>query len=163
MISIGKVLIMPRGSYEANATYTQLDVVTHNGTSWMCKETAVGIEPTDNNSKYWMNLFDFIVINNLEYTGINGVLDARQGTALKKLIEEKEIYESITVTSDTDGLVLIPTKENYKLHSVMAQEANYVIVGNTEKLYVRSFVDGEIGNKLPKNLCKLAVTYVKKE
>lgn len=163
MISLGKVLIMPRGSYEANATYTQLDIVTHNGTLWICKETAIGIEPTEENHKYWMNLLNFIVVNALNYSGDNGVLDARQGAVLKNLIDTKAIYETVTVTSGEDGSINIPGKDNYSVFSVMAQEENYVIIGNSKKAYVRSFANGVIGNALPKQLCKVSVAYVKKE
>lgn len=163
MTSLGKVMIMPRGSYDANATYTQLDVVTHNGTLWICKETAIGIEPTNENKKYWMNAFNFIVVNSLNYNEENGVLDARQGTLLKNLIDTKAIYETLTLTSGADGSVEIPGKDNYTVFSTMAQEENYVVVGNAKKSYVCSFVNGVVGNTLPNQLCKIAVAYVKKE
>ena len=163
MISLGKVMIMPRGSYDAKATYTQLDVVTHNGTLWICKETAIGIEPTEENKRYWMNMFNFIVINALNYSGENGVLDARQGAVLKNLIDTKTVYETITLTSGADGSISIPGKDNYAVYSAMAQEEHYVVVGNAEKAYMCSFANGVVGSVLPNQLCKIAVTYVKKE
>ena len=59
MASAGRILIIPKGNYNAETEYEMLDLVSHNGTSWLAKKTAVGIEPSDANSEYWHNMLDF--------------------------------------------------------------------------------------------------------
>lgn len=59
MASAGRILIMPKGAYDSSTTYDMLDMVKYNGTSWLAKKTVTGIEPSDTNSDYWHNLFDF--------------------------------------------------------------------------------------------------------
>ena len=45
MANAGRILILPKGEYNANSTYTMLDLVTYNGASWLAKKTATGITP----------------------------------------------------------------------------------------------------------------------
>ena len=58
MASAGRILIMPKGDYDSSVTYEILDLVKHNGTSWLAKKEVTGIEPTVENSEYWQNMFD---------------------------------------------------------------------------------------------------------
>ena len=51
--SAGRVLLIPKGDWNANTTYTGLDWVRHNGASWVCKNTCTGIEPTEANTNNW--------------------------------------------------------------------------------------------------------------
>ena len=53
MASAGRILIMPKGNYDASTTYEMLDLVYYNETSWLAKKTVVGIEPSDASSEYW--------------------------------------------------------------------------------------------------------------
>lgn len=48
----GRVLLIPRGNYDATATYTMLDMVVYNGSSYICKQECTGVVPT--NTTYWM-------------------------------------------------------------------------------------------------------------
>ena len=57
MANAGRILIMPKGTYDASVTYEMLDLVSYNGTSWLAKKTVVGIEPRDANAEYWQNMF----------------------------------------------------------------------------------------------------------
>ena len=59
MASAGRILIMPKGNYDSSATYNMLDMVYHNGTSWLAKKTVTGIEPSVANSEHWHCLLDF--------------------------------------------------------------------------------------------------------
>ena len=59
MASAGRILIMPKGAYSASATYEMLDMVSHNGTTWLAKKTVKGIEPSAPNSEHWHNMLDF--------------------------------------------------------------------------------------------------------
>jgi hypothetical protein len=56
MASAGRILIMPKGNYDASVTYEMLDIVFHNGTSWIAKKTTVGVEPNSTNGEYWQLL-----------------------------------------------------------------------------------------------------------
>ena len=58
MASAGRILILPKGNYDAETEYEMLDLVKHNGTSWLAKKISVGIEPSEANNDYWMDLFD---------------------------------------------------------------------------------------------------------
>jgi hypothetical protein len=59
MASAGRILIMPKGAYDPNATYEMLDMVSYNGTSWLAKKTVKGIPPADAYGEYWHSLLDF--------------------------------------------------------------------------------------------------------
>ena len=61
MAVAGRILIMPKGAYDSSLTYKMLDMVTHNGTSWLAKKTVTGIEPSEANEEYWHMLFGYDV------------------------------------------------------------------------------------------------------
>lgn len=48
---IGKVAITPKKQYSANTGYTRLDIVTYNGSSYLCLKDCTGIAVT--NTEYW--------------------------------------------------------------------------------------------------------------
>lgn len=85
MADAGRILIIPRGDYNANSTYEKLDLVKHKGTSWLAKKNVTGIEPTE--GEYWQKIFDLGTANNLTTTAEGFALDARQGKALSENIE----------------------------------------------------------------------------
>lgn len=49
----GRVLILPKGEYDATVAYEFLDLINYGGRSWIAKKSSVGIEPTDANAEYW--------------------------------------------------------------------------------------------------------------
>lgn len=49
--SAGRVLIIPKGDYNAATTYAMLDMVYYNGSSYVCKQPSTGNLPT--NTTYW--------------------------------------------------------------------------------------------------------------
>lgn len=51
--SAGRVLLIPKGDWNTNTTYTGLDWVRHNGAAWVCKNTCTNIEPTLENADNW--------------------------------------------------------------------------------------------------------------
>ena len=52
MESIGKIVLIGKGTYNASTTYTHLDWVRYNGKSWVCKQdNTVGVTPTE--GAYW--------------------------------------------------------------------------------------------------------------
>ena len=56
MASAGRILIMPKGDYNAETEYEMLDLVFHNGKSWVAKKSVVGVEPSDENQDYWFKM-----------------------------------------------------------------------------------------------------------
>ena len=51
--SAGRVLLIPKGDWNADTTYTGLDWVRHNGAAWVCKNTCTNVEPTEANADNW--------------------------------------------------------------------------------------------------------------
>lgn len=48
MESIGRIILLPKGTYNANTRYSHLDWVRHNGKAWVCKQdNVIGITPTE--------------------------------------------------------------------------------------------------------------------
>lgn len=70
MANAGRILIMPKGTYDASKTYEMLDLVSHNGVSWLAKKTVVGITPSNSNSEYWFNMLN-ISIDDINQLGLD--------------------------------------------------------------------------------------------
>jgi hypothetical protein len=58
MANAGRILIMPQGKYDSNKMYEMLDMVSHGGKGWICKQHCLGIEPSDENSEFWAECID---------------------------------------------------------------------------------------------------------
>lgn len=56
MASAGRILIIPRGEYDANTQYGMLDLVSYNGKGWICKADCKGVAPVE--GKNWSVMFD---------------------------------------------------------------------------------------------------------
>ena len=87
MANAGRILIMPKGNYDASKTYEMLDLVNHNGVSWLAKKTVTGIAPSD--GEYWHPLLGITIANNLDTVAEGKVLDARQGKVLADELKTK--------------------------------------------------------------------------
>lgn len=111
MATAGRILIMPKGAYDASVTYQILDLVSYNGTSWLAKKTNVGITPSEENSEYWHNMFDLEIANNLTTEAAGKALDAAQG---------KKLADMFT------NLIKIATLESVEIASLAAQEGTEV-------------------------------------
>lgn len=53
MAIAGRVLLMPKGAYDASVTYEMLDMVSHDGATWVAKKASVGITPSADTAEYW--------------------------------------------------------------------------------------------------------------
>ena len=57
MTSAGRVLLIPKGNYDDSATYTMLDMVTVNFSTYVAKKMVSGISPlSDTTEEYWMRM-----------------------------------------------------------------------------------------------------------
>lgn len=54
MASAGKILLMPKGVYDSETTYSVLDWVRYGGKAWVCKQNSTGNTPAEN--AYWAEL-----------------------------------------------------------------------------------------------------------
>ena len=124
MASAGRILIMPKGNYDSSATYEMLDMVQHNGTSWLAKKTVTGIEPIAENSEYWHNMFNIDIANNLTTTEAGKVLDARQGKILKDTKQER-IVQSVIVKSGSSYELTFAEKECCLLCAYLSEPMYY--------------------------------------
>ena len=103
MANAGRILIMPKGEYDASATYTMLDLVMYNNASWLAKKTATGITPED--GEYWHKMADGVALTNNLETEVEGTaLDASQGKTLKDLVDV--VSERINETNTRVGEVI---------------------------------------------------------
>lgn len=98
MAVAGRILIMPKGAYDANKTYEMLDLVNYNGIAWLAKKTCNGITPSDDSTDYWQNMLKLNIVNNLEATDAGGVLDARQGKILADMIKASHETRHVIIT-----------------------------------------------------------------
>ena len=65
MASAGRILIMPKGNWNAETEYERLDLVYNAGASWLAKKNVVGIEPTEENTEYWMKMCDSVDLSEI--------------------------------------------------------------------------------------------------
>lgn len=49
---LGKVMITPKGEYNQETAYTDLDVITHQGNSYLVLTDVIGVTPTDDGVHY---------------------------------------------------------------------------------------------------------------
>ena len=45
--NLGRVSIVPKGTWNANTVYNRLDAVVHNGSSWLAKKQNIGRMPVE--------------------------------------------------------------------------------------------------------------------
>lgn len=86
MSSAGKVLIRPRGNYDATATYMVLDIVYYNRKEYIAKQTTTGNLPT--NTTYWQlfaeNVENMDDLEDVEFTNpTDGQVPLYNGTTGK--------------------------------------------------------------------------------
>lgn len=53
MTTAGRILIIPKGDWNANTDYDMLDLVRHNNASWISKRANKNVEPSEANSDDW--------------------------------------------------------------------------------------------------------------
>lgn len=100
MADAGRILIIPRGDFNANSTYEKLDLVKYNGTTWLAKKDTTGVVPSDANEEYWQKMFEVEIANNLTTTMEGASLDARQG----KVLDEKISTQVQTLNDKITGV-----------------------------------------------------------
>lgn len=103
MTSAGRILIMPKGSWNTKTEYDMLDLVEHKNRAWLAKKGCVGIEPSDANGEYWHDMFK----NGLAYlplTGgeVTGTIAANQSAG--DAIYAKRAYDGVEYAQSMGGV-----------------------------------------------------------
>jgi hypothetical protein len=125
MASAGRILIMPKGNYNAETEYDMLDLVYHNGTSWLAKKKVVGIEPSDANSEYWHDLVNIGLGNeDISKIGDGTLKGAINHLDNHKIGDMAKYYGAETAQNSDellDNLALIPisTTVNTELYNIL--------------------------------------------
>ena len=88
MASAGRILIIPKGDYSDQTTYTNLDLVFYNNTSWLCRKECKGVKPSSATSEYWFRFSAIALANNLTTNADGYALDAKQGVVIKTNLEK---------------------------------------------------------------------------
>ena len=90
MAIAGRVLLMPKGAYDASVTYEMLDMVSYDGVTWVAKKPSVGIKPSANNSEYWFAMVgvsseDFEAFKNDVLDSVNESISASETSTDEKI------------------------------------------------------------------------------
>lgn len=144
MASAGRILILPKGEYNSSTTYEMLDLVKHNGKSWLAKKTSVGIEPSTENSEYWQDMFDITAESFGALSKHGGILDGN-------VTIQKEMAEIVLKKSDTSGTILQKNSNNNgdfgSLLVDISDDVMTVLTLRNGQLLMHKHVNGvEIGN-----------------
>ena len=99
MTSAGRILIMPKGNYDASVTYEMLDLVFHGGASWVAKKTATGIEPSLANAEHWM-----LMCSGTDITTLEQRMSALEASFVNLANEEEEVLSEYAKKSAVDAL-----------------------------------------------------------
>lgn len=92
MAIAGRVLLMPKGAYDASVTYEMLDMVSYDGVTWVAKKTCAGIVPSADTSEYW---FAMVGVSSDDFeTFKNEVLDSVEASISEAISESEEATES---------------------------------------------------------------------
>ena len=145
MASAGRILIMPKGEWNAETTYEMLDLVCHNGKSWLAKKDVVGIEPSEANEEYWHDLIT-ITPENI------GALSKSGGRLSGNVIIENQ-WAALSLTDTTGRRAMMeknPSTNNCAIYSYLDNDNHNCLVlapetGDIkESLILRNVVDGTV-------------------
>lgn len=127
MAIAGRVMMLPKGAYDASATYGKLDIVTYDGAAWVARQDVSGIAPVE--GEYWMKLVS-------DGDGGGAGTDVRQSltedTALRPLL-----LSQTTITDDTVNVDDI----SYRANSVYADPGQ-------GELHALGFVSDAVGESV---------------
>ena len=129
MGNAGRVLMIPKGDYNAATTYEMLDFVYYQGRSYVCKQTSTGNAPT--NTTYWQALTgdasaEIQALTN--YVANNNVKNFLPVTA------QTQTKNGLTFTVNNDGSVTVTgtasAQTDFAIGSVTLKDGQgYVLSG----------------------------------
>ena len=123
--SAGRVLLIPKGDWNANTTYTGLDWVRHNGAAWVCKNTCTNIEPTPANTNYWQ----LISKDGNSVTADTAMSDSSTNAVQNKVIKSY-VDNSIAGISDMTGATATQNGAHGFVPAPQAGDEKKVLLGD---------------------------------
>ena len=96
--SAGRVLLIPKGDWNSNTTYTGLDWVRHNGAAWVCKNTCTGVEPTLENADNWQ-----MMARDGDFVTADTAMSDTSTNAVQNKVVKSYVDNSIAGISDMTG------------------------------------------------------------
>lgn len=94
----GRIMILPKGDWNADTTYKMLDLVLYEGKSWLAKKTNVNTMPSADNSAYWQL-----------FTDIPDLTDEQASRAVDKYLQ---IGHIVTTNETAEGIEYTITSIN---------------------------------------------------
>ena len=103
-MNAGRVLILPKGEYDATTTYNLLDLVYYQRGSFLCKKTSTGNTPDlTEDTEYWMKIVssqtadvgDISELTTIDKDNVTAAINEING-----MIQNNRYYAEIT---DDDG------------------------------------------------------------
>ena len=147
MASAGRILIMPKGDWKEETEYEMLDLVYHNGTSWLAKRNVVGIEPSIDNHDDWMKMCESADLTNYLNKLSGGTLNG--DLRLEKNLPRFQLKNTVTLRTLTieSGETGISSFGNYNSNS---DQTNLQLRKSSEGLseLLRVAVDGSKSYRL---------------
>lgn len=129
-IPLGKVQMIVKGEYDANTTYSLLDIVSYKGSSFICKKNCKGYAPT--NTEYW------------QLSASKG----ETGNGISKIEKTKtEGSKDTYTTTFTDGNTSEIVVENGTMtfiESAYYNEEGELIIVTTDEVDVKVNDDGDL-------------------
>ena len=121
MVSAGRVLLMPKGDYNSGTTYSLLDLVSYNGSSYIAKGETTGNLPT--NTTYWqLNAYGGTAANvSANFASVETTAYASQHYDVGDLLvnSSSQLCEVTTEILQGDEIIVYPTTgSNVKLTNV---------------------------------------------
>lgn len=123
--SAGRVLLISKGDWNAQATYTGLDWVRHNGAAWVCKNTCTNVEPTENNTANWQ----MMARDGDNITADTAMSDTSTNAVQNKVVKEY-IDNSITGISDMTGATSTENGTHGLVPAPQAGDEKKVLLGD---------------------------------
>lgn len=100
MAIAGRVAIVPKGEWSKDVTYDKLDLVTHNGNTFIAYKSSVGVEPVDGDT--WMLVMQGIDPQDIENI-INGTTTVGNAKKLNGLADT-DFQKTVAVNAQTNTL-----------------------------------------------------------
>ena len=111
--SAGRVLLISKGDWNSSTTYTGLDMVRHNGATWVCKNTCTNVEPTENNTSNWQ----LMARDGKEVGDMTGATATQNGAhglvPAPKIGDEKKALLGDGTWGSVDAIFTYKTKAEY--------------------------------------------------
>lgn len=123
--SAGRVLLIPKGDWNADTTYTGLDWVRHNGAAWVCKNTCTNVEPTEANSDNWQ----IMARDGTEITVDAEISDQSENPVQNKAIK-KYVDDHSTDVADMTGATATQNGAHGLVPAPKIGDENKALLGN---------------------------------